>query len=168
MKIPENLPADRTDEAHRAAELNYWVGVAQEALGDSAKAKASWERSVSAGSLDRRVESDTARPRRRADSEKYYQALAFEKLGQTEKATPIFRSLVESAAQSRKERPEIDFSASLEQQQSRRARLAQNHYLAGLGYLGLGEKQKAKQEMAEALKISPDNLAAKHALASID
>ncbi len=91
-----------------------------------------------------------------------------QKLGQNEKATAIFQALVDSAAQSLKERSEIDFFASFGEQQSQRSRLAQNHYQAGLGYLGLGEKQKAKQEMADALKVSPDHLAAKQALAAMD
>ena len=166
MNIPENLPSERA-EGYRAAELNYWIGVAQAALGDTGKAKASWEKAAG-GPLDRRPEADGSRPRRRTESQQYFQALAMQKLGQNEKATAIFQALVDSAAQSLKERSEIDFFASFGEQQSQRSRLAQNHYQAGLGYLGLGEKQKAKQEMADALKVSPDHLAAKQALAAMD
>ena len=35
------------------------------------------------------------------------------------------------------------------------------HYLSGLGYLGLGDKTKAKEEFKNALQISPDFLSAK-------
>jgi hypothetical protein len=35
------------------------------------------------------------------------------------------------------------------------------HYLSGLGYIGLGDKIKARQEFKAALQISPDFLSAK-------
>jgi tetratricopeptide (TPR) repeat protein len=35
------------------------------------------------------------------------------------------------------------------------------YYLSGLGYLGLGDKNKAKEQFNAALKISPDFLSAK-------
>jgi len=171
MNVPENLPYERRgEEFYRAAELNYWIGAAHEALGDAAQAKTAWEKAASAGpGRSRRQQGgDASRPRRYADSQQYYQALALQKLGQADKATPIFQALVDSATQSLKERSEIDFFSSFGEQQSQRLRLAQSHYMAGLGYLGLGDKQKAKQEIAEALKISPDHLAAKQALAAVD
>lgn len=170
MQVPDNLPSERRDEVFRGAELNYWVGVAYAALGDAVQAKAAWEKSVSLGlARGRRGEGgDTSRFRRAADSQQYYQALALQKLGQTDRATEAFQALRDSAAGSLKERSEIDFFASFGEQQSQRSRLAQNHYLAGLGYLGLGDRQKARQELSEALKVSPDHLAAKQALAAMD
>jgi hypothetical protein len=38
------------------------------------------------------------------------------------------------------------------------------HYLSGLGYLGLGDKTKAREEFKAALALSPDYLNAKIAL----
>jgi hypothetical protein len=38
------------------------------------------------------------------------------------------------------------------------------HYSAGLGYAGLGNKSKAKEEFTAALAASPDFLSAKIAL----
>ena len=41
------------------------------------------------------------------------------------------------------------------------------HYNMGLGYAGLGEKAKAREEFNAALKILPDYLSAKIALSLI-
>ena len=35
------------------------------------------------------------------------------------------------------------------------------HYLSGLGYLGLGDKTRAKEQFIAALQVSPDFLSAK-------
>ena len=62
--------------------------------------------------------------------------------------------------------PRIDPSASVTAQQAQRDRLSFAHYIAGLGHLGLGERDKAGQELTECLKSSPDHLGAKTALES--
>jgi hypothetical protein len=41
------------------------------------------------------------------------------------------------------------------------------HYVAGLGYAGLGEKEKARGEFAAALAAMPDHLGAKLALGNL-
>jgi Tfp pilus assembly protein PilF len=48
-----------------------------------------------------------------------------------------------------------------------RARTANAHYLAGLGYLGLNNQVSAKAELSQAVKISPDLLGARTVLASL-
>jgi Tfp pilus assembly protein PilF len=48
---------------------------------------------------------------------------------------------------------------------NQRSQVADAHYLAGLGQLGLNNKEKAKQEFSTALAVSPDHFAAKMALA---
>ena len=40
--VPENLPNDRGFGA-RVAEINYWIGMAQEGLGAQASARQAWE-----------------------------------------------------------------------------------------------------------------------------
>jgi Tfp pilus assembly protein PilF len=52
-------------------------------------------------------------------------------------------------------------------QQASRVRLAAAHYVIGLGYLGLDELEKAKEEISLALKTSPDHLGARTALAAL-
>ena len=61
------------------------------------------------------------------------------KLGQTDEAKKLFQAMADSAS----------------------------HFLAGLGYLGLGDKDKARQELTQTLETSPDHLGAKEALTRI-
>ncbi len=48
-----------------------------------------------------------------------------------------------------------------------RSRLSDAYYLAALGYLGLNDTDKARQELTEALRISPDHLMAKITIATM-
>jgi Tfp pilus assembly protein PilF len=99
--------------------------------------------------------------------QRYYQALAQRKLGETERADAIFRELAGTGSDSSESAPTLDLSASFNAVQSQRSRLANAHYVVGLGHLGLGEKDKAKEEFAQALQIGPDNLGVKTALAQL-
>jgi len=74
----------------------------------------------------------------------------------------IFRALVETARHALENSPTIDLTAAVATQQAQRDRLAQAHYVAGLGALGLRRRDESRREMAECLKISPDDLDAKN------
>jgi Tfp pilus assembly protein PilF len=52
--------------------------------------------------------------------------------------------------------------------QSTCARDAATHYSAALGYLGLNDQAKAKEELRWAVELSPDLLAARQMLASLN
>jgi tetratricopeptide (TPR) repeat protein len=144
--IPANLPIGIFGDANvHESELAYWTGVAYEAIGDTRKAAESWRQAA-------------APPRRMADSrsaaQAYYQGLAFQKLGQPERAQALFQGLLQSA------RHELLYAAT-------RTGAANAHYLAGLGYLGLHDQVQAKAELTQAVQISPDLVGARTALASL-
>jgi hypothetical protein len=94
----------------------------------------------------------------------YYQALARQKLGSADGVQVVFRELVTSgtAVLTAAETPNPAIPAAL--QLSPRMRTATAHYVCGLGYAGLGEKEKARAEFAAALATAPDYLGAKLAL----
>ena len=154
--VPANLPIGIFGGANanaRDTELAYWTGVAYEGAGDTQKAAESWKRAV-------------APPRRMADSrsaQAYYQGLAFQKLGQPEKAQALFQGLVQSGQNALRQnalrQPAPPAGA--------RACTANAHYLAGLGYLGLKDQEHAKAEFSQAVQISPDLVGARTALASL-
>ena len=160
--LPENIPSERQDS--REAEANYWIGCAYEALGDVEQAKAAWHKSTAAKSPD------APRPRRSGGGspQSYYQGMSLQKLGQTDEAKRIFQAMVDSAQKSLEQGSSTPDAAPPSDGQpprrSRRSQSAQWHCVAGLGYLGLGENDKAKQELARALEASPDSLTAKVAL----
>ncbi|MGD2094144.1 MAG: DUF5107 domain-containing protein [Phycisphaerales bacterium] len=166
LEFPENLRAVRLrGGSGRETEVAYWVGMAYEALGEEDKAIESW--------TDAADSSGSRRRRRwfggpRGSARQYYQSLSLLKLGREEEAEEIFQNLVESSRRSLKEAPQLDFFAKFGEQQSQRSILANAHYLMGLGYLGLNDKDKAEREIIEALKISPDHLGAKSILARLD
>jgi tetratricopeptide (TPR) repeat protein len=136
--IPSNLPSEGLDTAARAPELDYWTGQAYERMGDTAQAKTYWRKA--AGAEARHLQT-------------YYQALSLRKLGENDKAAKLMRALVDEAHQ------------RMTQKTAQRPMLANAHYAAGLGYLGLDDKAKAKEELTKALAVSPDHIGAKAALA---
>jgi tetratricopeptide (TPR) repeat protein len=158
IEFPENLRASESRGSRRDAEVDYWIATAYEALGDRDKAEKFWVESSSAG-----------RPRGGRDVQRYYQALSLAKLGKKEDVEEIFQDLVKSGNEAlQRTSSQIDFFAKFGEQQFQRSRLANAHYMSGLGYLGLNEKDKARQEFNQALEAGPDHLGAKTMLAQLD
>ena len=98
----------------------------------------------------------------------YYRAMSLKKLGENEKAAAIFKQLVDSGNEMVDRRSGSDFFSKFGERQSQRTRLASAHYIAGLGHLGLGETEKAKEEFNQALKAKPDHLGAKLTLKGLN
>jgi tetratricopeptide (TPR) repeat protein len=154
--IPDNLPSDRGPGLE--SQISYWIGVAYDALGDTPKARQSWQAALTSssapggarrGALDRQVET-------------YYQALANRKLGQTADADSALRGLLETANRA------IESGSAAApppetpgERPSPRAQSALAHYVSGLSLLGLGQPDKAKAQFELALQSSPDFLGAK-------
>ena len=137
-KIPDNLPAERI--GGREAEADYWIGGAHEAMGNQEQAR---QFRMKAAAVEGRLNG----------VQLYYKALALQKLGQGDKAKEIFEGLVKPPDES---------------ERSSRARQGQTHYVAGLGYLGLGDKEKGRRELARALELNPANAGAKATLAGLN
>jgi tetratricopeptide (TPR) repeat protein len=164
--VPENLPSESRDGTAHRVEIAYRIGTAYEALGDPVKAKASWAEAAATGSAG-------AGRRRGGFSDRgtqgYYRALALRKLGQTGPAETALRGMSRSAeAPIKAASPDVDRSAPFTAQRAQRSRRAQPHLLAGLGHLGLGEKDIARKELTEALRIDPACLDARAALREIE
>ncbi|MDZ4799617.1 MAG: DUF5107 domain-containing protein [Bryobacteraceae bacterium] len=160
---PENLPSERLIGGARDAELSYWQAAALAGLGQSAEAKALWEQATNSGARtgggSRRGFGGGLSP---MTAQRYYQALAMEKLGQTDKASATYQDLVAQAEQAlNSPDPKPDPGASFEAQQQYRTRMATAHFIAGLGRLGQKETQKARQAFDRSLEFSPDHLGAR-------
>jgi len=152
VTIPSNLPGGSRADG-RSAEIDYWTGVAYEGSGDRAKAAESWKQASA--------------PASPGGAQSYYQALCLEKLGQTDQAQTLFRNLVDSGQRLLRQPEAGGGRGGSTPRQSPRARLANGHYLAGLGYLGLHDLEKARAELSQALQASPDLVSAKSALAAM-
>ena len=163
LQIPENLPSEGIDISARSPEVDYWIGSVYEAMGNAAKAKQSWQKSAG-------FEPAAARPRRhrvegitQRDIQSYYRALALRKLGQTDKADAKLQDLVAEAGLALAQAKPVN-EGSVSDRIAQRSTAATAHYAAGLGYMGLNQPQKAKDELSKALQASPDHVGARTAM----
>ena len=165
VTIPSNLPLGAAGEGagFRDAEVAYWTGVVYQGLGDHKQAAEAWQKG------QKPAEAGTGRHHvMRGDLigivQTYYQALALEKLGQSEIAETLFAGIIESGKAALHEGAAMGRGSRT---LSSRARLADAHYLSGLGYLGLNDRPRAKAELSQAVEISPDLVGARIALAAM-
>jgi tetratricopeptide (TPR) repeat protein len=184
---PENLRAEQRFDA-RDALLSYWKGCAYDALGEKEKAKQAWNEVINpvsralregvagggtaaGGGMGPGAQGAGARRTGTASSplaqgeQRYYETLARQKLGNKEGAKDAFNELITMAETALKQPAgtEADMPQITRRQQTR-PNSAVAHYVAGLGYTGLGDKKKAREEFTAALTISPDYVNAKIAL----
>lgn len=152
LEYPENLEVGRPYRDRRACEAHYFIGLAHEALGDGAAARVCFEKA-------------TARILEGASEARYHQACALRKLGRDEEAARIFDGLVAHGVKEIAGAASVDYFAKFGEKQSERARVAQAHYLLGLGYRGQGKDAEAHAEFRAALDLAPDHLGAHAQLA---
>jgi len=170
--IPSNLPSARSlgfDSGSdlRAPEFSYWTAVVFDRMGERQKALEAWKAGTQPvrQASHRRQESDPLS----AGIQSYYEGLCLQKLGEIEKARSLFQNLVAMGEKALKQEPSVP-AASWPPRQSLSPRLhaATAHCVSGLGYLGLDDKVKAKQELTEAVRLSPDLLGARTALRTME
>ncbi|UCC21854.1 MAG: DUF5107 domain-containing protein [Planctomycetota bacterium] len=142
LEYPENFEMTTPYRGGRDCQVYYYIATAYEALGDSKKAKESYEKSVA------------AKQRRDWSDLRYYQALSYRKLGRENKAAEILDGLIEFA----QAEAGVDFFAKFGEKEPPKFRMANNNYLLGLAYLAKGSKTEAKAKFAEALKLNPNHL----------
>ena len=163
---PENLRAEGRNS--RKNQITYWIGCTYAALGETDKATQSWNEVV-----DSDTQTKTGAGKRRSvgnsQEQSFFIALAKEKLGSKDEAEAVFSKLSDirtnmgSNASSSQ-----DYQFISDKKFPSRDNQALPHYISGLGYAGLGDKVKAREEFNAALALSPDYLNAKIALDQID
>ncbi|MCL5742972.1 MAG: DUF5107 domain-containing protein [Acidobacteria bacterium] len=147
LEYPANLEVGRTRRSPRSAQIQYFTGLANEALGDAVQAKASFE-AAATGRGGGGSEAD------------YFRARALQKLGRDADATPIFERLVRSGEGQLTRGEQADYFAKFGEKQSDRVRQANAHYLIGLGKLGLRDEAQSEAEFRQALELHPAHLGA--------
>jgi len=154
-EYPENLSVGRPRNDDRAAQVAYHTARAYEALGNAQQAKVYDEKSAQQEGTDRWPEA------------RYYQALSLAKLGRAEQAKAIFEELIATGTRRSERDEDTDFFAKFGEQQARQARLASAHYVLGLGHLGLGHKDKAREEFQQVTKLNASHVWAGAQLAAL-
>ncbi|MHC4363889.1 MAG: tetratricopeptide repeat protein [Planctomycetota bacterium] len=143
---PENLEVGRPRNDRRAPQVNYFIATAHDALGSKAKAEEFYEKSANQQATQKWPQT------------RYYQGLALAKLGRTDQAEEIFDHLIATGTEKLEEDISMDFFAKFGQRQNKEARLADAHYIIGLGYLGSGQIQKAKDRFRQAADLNINHI----------
>ncbi len=179
LQFPQTLSEALGNAASRQGEVAYFTGLAYEAAGNTGKAKEAWQAAAEPvnnattqpgarggagrggrGGRGNQSLAGLAAGVRVAEAAPYYQALALQKLGEQDRAKALFQQLLDNGRGAIASQNEPTTLAQ-------RMRVADAHYLAGLGHEGLGETDKAKQEFTAALQAAPDHLAAKVAMTTL-
>ncbi len=148
LEYPANQEVGRSRREQRVAQIYYHIGSAEDALGRAADAKAAYEKAADAGEGA-------------ASEGQYYKALALQKLGKAQEARQIFESLEKHGLEElNRESEALDYFAKFGEKRAERLRLAQGHFLAGLGCLGLDRRDDALAHFQEALALHPAHLGA--------
>ena len=153
LQYPANLEVGRPARDARALEIDYFIGTAHEALDHADRARQFFGKSVTV--LYGRSEIG------------YYQGLALQKLGRQADAKKLFEGLIAFGKERLAASPDLDFFAKFGERQSARSRLAEAHYLVGLGLLGEVKKREARSEFEQALKLNPNHAWAKVQLSGL-
>ncbi|HAQ17643.1 MAG TPA: DUF5107 domain-containing protein [Prolixibacteraceae bacterium] len=143
IETPENSKARTGDE--RSPQVNYFIGLAYEALGNKAKAKTYF-----AMSADQSI--------KESDYVAYYQGLSYQKLGNKVKASECFNALIQSGNKRINKGSEIDFFAKFGEKEAANVQLSNAYLLKGLGHKGLGNKTEANGNLKKAVELSASNL----------
>ncbi len=132
-------------QGDQTIQVNYYIGLAYEALGNRAQATASFKKAADASSRTVNVTS-------------YYQGLSFAKLGNAERAKSIFDSLVSDADRQLERAGTAEVGVIFGGRESTNDRTSRLYTMRGLGYKGLGESTKAKEDLDKAVELSQSNL----------
>lgn len=129
----------------RSPQINYYIGLAWESLGQKAKAKTYFTMS-------------TEQATRASDFVRYYQGLSYQKLGNKVKSEEIFNSLVKEGENRIKKGSEVDFFAKFGEKESANVQNSNAYLLKGLGYKGLNDGTSANEALKRAVELSASNL----------
>jgi len=157
LEYPENLEVGKPYHEGRRPEIDYWLGVAYGKLGKSAESMEMFRQAVA---------SPEPEQGREQPEMLYYAGLAAQRLGRSAEATRFFGELIGRGDEALATRPEADYFAKFGQRRSSSLRLAEAHYLIGLGNLGMGEEAKARGEFQAALSLNVNHLGATTQLSS--
>ena len=151
VETPETAGPGRRAGDMRSPQINYYIGLAYEALGNKTKAKSYFTLS-------------TEQAIRGTGYVNYYQGLSFLKINNKAKATEIFNSMIEEGNKRIKQGEEIDFFAKFGEREAENIQLSNAWLYKGLGYKGLGDTKAATENLTKAVKLSASNLWAKNEL----
>lgn len=133
------------NEDRKSPQINYYTGLAYEALGRKKEAKTYFTLST-----EHTVEA--------SDYICYYQGLSFQKLGNREKAAISFNGMIAEGEKLISKGTEIDYFAKFGEKEAENVQLSNAYLLKGVGYKGLGDTKAATENLKKAVELSASNL----------
>jgi tetratricopeptide (TPR) repeat protein len=137
-EYPENLSVGPPRRDPRLPQIAWYISRGCEALGRDDEAR-EW--------LDRAVQGDSPAPGSAAD---FYRGMALKELGRKNEAEELFASLVEVGERLLKEGSGREFFVSFGERETEAMQKARAHFLRGLGCLGLGKREEAREAFQQA------------------
>jgi tetratricopeptide (TPR) repeat protein len=132
-------------EDNRSPQINYYIGLAYEALGKKKESKSYFTLST-----EQKVEA--------SDYVSFYQGLSYQRLGKKDQATACFNAMIKAGEERIKKGSEVDFFAKFGERETENVQLSNAYLLKGLGYKGLGDKKSADENLGKAVELSVSNL----------
>ena len=154
-EYPENLSVGRPQNDPRSPQIAYYTGLAHAALQDDAAARLCFARAV---------EQDVSR----SPEALFYQAMAHVKLDQSDTAVKLLDRLLETGQRRLARGDSSDFFAKFGRQETKREQTASAHFILGLGQLGKGQTDKARQELEQAAQMNLSHVWARYHLAALE
>jgi tetratricopeptide (TPR) repeat protein len=145
----------------RAMQVDYFIGLAYEALGKHKEATSYFKKSTGATRESPRAPQTRQRERINVNVMNYYQGLSYLKLKDNGQAKKIFESLIADANNQLERSGTSEVGVIFGGRETANDRMSRLYTLRGLGYKGLDELQKAKEDLNKALELSCSNLWAK-------
>lgn len=154
-QVPEEEAGD-SRSGNRNLQVDWFIGRTYEALGDKSKAKSYFNSSAGNNGSSN-------------DFTGFYQGLSNQKTGNAKRAEQIFSSLIAAGEkETGSKSSSADFFAKFGEKEAENARLSNGYMIIGLGYKGLGNKEKAKENLVKATELSAGNLWAKAELEELE
>ena len=145
-------PLDRWGRS-RLAQFNYLMAAYFEADGNNQKAKEYYQNCIDAV-VDKRGEDEEFN---------FYRGLSLKKLGKDSESKKLFEEMLSNAQSEKDDAFFRQFEGGLTKDQQ----AASKHYLAGLAFEGMGQKDKAKTEFSKALELNPGHVWSKYHLLAL-
>ena len=150
---PVNQQIIRSSDYEKNAEIYYQTAVCLAVQGDMSEAEAYLKRARSAVG---------------ENSALFYQGLTLEKLGDPKGARKKYDRLIELGTERMKDLDSVDFFAKFGDGGPEHRRIAEAHYLVGLGLLGKGDLEQAAQTLRKAIQYDVNHTWARFYLRQCD
>jgi tetratricopeptide (TPR) repeat protein len=152
LEYPDNIEAAKRYYGGRRGQIYYFMGMTHKKAGDQRQAEQAFKNAVS------------ARKGGEASFQHYYEARALQKLGMHQKADKIFVDIIQNGKRELQQTGKLEFFAKFGEKQASDVQKAEAHFLTGIGYLGSGNREKAREEFEQALQLDMDHLWARYYL----